>query len=497
MVTIRASSAAVFLAAALLSPLQAAPEAPTDYKLGDLAREDIITPVPLLVVNPAATEALKQKVAQQVQFIIRIRPQGAADAEKELRDNIAAARSKFMSALQRALGGRAPTEADLATPALTDAIRDTARDFPKDLPFDRLASYWVRGASEDFFVEGLLQPLREVMAQPIVNGDAENPVPTNLNVWLLPVKSLTDQPTLQEMDSAGTSVPPEKIISFWRARRLVETHFPPGQEALGRYVAGFVRANTYLDPALTEIVRARRTEGVTLNDTYSPAEVIVRKGQVIDRKALSALAALREKSLIGTLQVKLEQEQTLAGQITRQTKWLATALGVMVAILVLIFWRLRVWSARMIPPPPMLDDPALGGAAQQALPPGSAGDAMWRRRALQAEAKAERAQQAIRSGVLGWMREKVFRSLFSQRAELLSAQQKAEAEMRELEQRLEQLRTPLQERIAAYEKRIEGLEKELALKGEENRELIGARISVAKQQLTVERERERGWFATS
>jgi uncharacterized protein YceH (UPF0502 family) len=91
------------------------------------------------------------------------------------------------------------------------------------------------------------------------------------------------------------------------------------------------------------------------------------------------------------------------------------------------------------------------------------------------------------------MREKIFQTLFRQRADLLSVQQKAEAEMHELEQRLEQLHTPLQERISAYEKRIAELEKELAAKGEENRELIGARINVAKQQLSLERER----FATN
>jgi prefoldin subunit 5 len=89
------------------------------------------------------------------------------------------------------------------------------------------------------------------------------------------------------------------------------------------------------------------------------------------------------------------------------------------------------------------------------------------------------------------MKEKAVRSLVGQRADLLSAQQKAEAEMRELEARLEQLHTPLQQRISAYEARIVELEKDLAAKGEENRELIGARISVAKQQLMVERERGR------
>jgi hypothetical protein len=60
------------------------------------------------------------------------------------------------------------------------------------------------------------------------------------------------------------------------------------------------------------------------------------------------------------------------------------------------------------------------------------------------------------------MRNKIFRTMANQRAELLSAQQVAETEMRELEQRLAQLHAPLQVRINTYERRIQELEKELA-----------------------------------
>jgi predicted RNase H-like nuclease (RuvC/YqgF family) len=96
---------------------------------------------------------------------------------------------------------------------------------------------------------------------------------------------------------------------------------------------------------------------------------------------------------------------------------------------------------------------------------------------------------------MGWMRERIFQNLFRQRERLLTAQEKAEQEMRELEQRLGQLQAPLQDRIRAYERRIEELERELADKGEENRQLIGARIDVARQQLRM--ERERGGFGTN
>ena len=461
------------------------------YKLGDVATEDVVTPVPLIVVNPDATDALRQKVAQQVQFIVRQTPQSAGEAERELRGAITAARAAFPAALRRALRDRVPAESDLGTAAFANALQEVARDLPKSLPLEKLAPHWLRGASDEAVVASLLQPLREVMAQPVVSGKTENPLPANQSVRLLPVGGVNEAPTAQELENGGQSVAAGKVISLWRARRLVETYFPAGQEEMGRFAASFVRTNAYPDPALTDILRSKRMEGVTANDTYEAAQVIVRKGQTIDRKALSALAVMREKSLIGTLQTKLEQESTVAGQITRQTTWITAGLGGLGLALVVIFWRLRTR-----PPQAFLavasHDTETNGSKARALPGGGGeGDDAWRDRALEAEGKAERAQAAIRSGALGLMREKVFQTLSHQRGELLSTQQKAEAEMRELEQRLEQLHTPLQERISAYEKRIEELELDLAAKGEENRELIGARINVARQQLHVELERVR------
>jgi len=492
MVTLRASTAVTLLAMALVLPLRFAHAAVPDYKLGDVAQEDVYTPVPLLVVNPEATETLKQKVAQQAPFIVRWASQSAAEAETELRASIADAREKFLTAFRRALSGRAPAEADLNSPLFTGTLQQLARESAKDLPLDKLAPLWARAVSDEPVVASLLQPVREVMAQPIVGSKTENPVPTDQSVWLIPVKNVNATPTVQEMEHTGQAVSPGKIVGLWRARRVVETYFPLGEEQSGRFASSFVRPNAYPDPMLTTILRAKRLEGVTVNDTYDAAQVIVHQGQTIDHKALGALAAMREKSLIGTLQTKLEQEQSVAGQLTMQTKWIAAGLVGIGLGLFLIFWRLRVRPSGALVAIPSA--PTLTGADQKALP-GDAGEDTWRTRALEAEVKADRAHEAIRTGALGWMREKIFQSLFTQRAALLSAQQKAEAEMRELEQRLEQLHTPLQERINAYEKRIEELEQDLAAKGEENQELIGARISVAKQQLNV--EREHGRFGTN
>jgi len=87
------------------------------------------------------------------------------------------------------------------------------------------------------------------------------------------------------------------------------------------------------------------------------------------------------------------------------------------------------------------------------------------------------------------MMDKLVQKLVSQREHLLDTQQRAVADMAELEERLEKVHAPLQDRLRAYEQRIGDLEKELALKGEENRELIKAKIQMARKQLEAAKER--------
>lgn len=458
------------------------------YKLGDIADQDVITPVALTVVDPVATEKLKEKLSQEVLPVVRFSPSGASDAEQRLRQSLETAKSNFLTTLRHALNGQPPADLATTSPAYVAAIRIVSAESPAHLPFAQFAPLWIQNKSDHLLIADLVQPLKEVMVQPIVTSKTDSTIPSNQSVQLVTVSQLDASPTQQELEKPSTRLTSGKILSLWRARRLVETSFPPGQEDTGRFVASFVVANAAADPALTELLRARKKEGVTANNSYEAAQVIVRKGQIIDQAALSALAAMRERSLIGTLQSRLDQEQSIATQIKSQTKWIVGSLVFVCMALLLVLWRLR---AR--PPLPALAGPTqdmLPGAEDRLLSDGNNAE-VWRNRALIAEGKAERAHQAIRSGVLGWMREKIFQTLFRQRTELLSAQKKAELEMGELEQRLESLHAPLQERIRAYEQRIEELERELAAQGKANRDLIGARIAVARQHLDIERERSR------
>lgn len=144
----------------------------------------------------------------------------------------------------------------------------------------------------------------------------------------------------------------------------------------------------------------------------------------------------------------------------------------------------------------------LGGKRGPRLPPAAepltAADGLWQQRALEAERRAEQALAATRAELAPHLaqalREALVQELAIQRKELLQAQQLAAAEIAQLAQHLDELKAPMQERLRSYEMRIQELEKELAARSEENRELLKLKIEMVRQQLEVERSRNRMSF---
>jgi hypothetical protein len=125
-------------------------------------------------------------------------------------------------------------------------------------------------------------------------------------------------------------------------------------------------------------------------------------------------------------------------------------------------------------------------------------DDVWRQRALVAELRAEQAQAAVGASLAPHLaralKEALVQELAIQRKELLQAQQIAAAEIAQLTHHLDELRVPIQERLRSYEMRIQELEKELAARNEENRELLKLKIDMLRRQLEVESTRNRMEF---
>ncbi len=133
--------------------------------------------------------------------------------------------------------------------------------------------------------------------------------------------------------------------------------------------------------------------------------------------------------------------------------------------------------------------------AENAPSASAVSDSEWRRRALEAETRAEQAQAALKASLAPQLaeslKEAVVQGLAAQRSELLKAQQNAALEISELVHRLDELKAPMQDRLRSYEDRIAELEKDLAERNEENRELLKMKIEMTRRQLEVERARSR------
>jgi len=116
-----------------------------------------------------------------------------------------------------------------------------------------------------------------------------------------------------------------------------------------------------------------------------------------------------------------------------------------------------------------------------------------RQRTLAAEERAERATAALRTGLLRymsqWLRQKLFRKLIADRAQLLEAQHAATEKAMTVEERLARVEFQIQQQNSGYQQRIEELSRELMAAKEENRELIRAQIRQVKAEMEAARAR--------
>ena len=147
------------------------------------------------------------------------------------------------------------------------------------------------------------------------------------------------------------------------------------------------------------------------------------------------------------------------------------------------------------PSPLMLRPRSLVPPPSAEVTPANAEVETWRKRAFDAERRADQAQAAARASMAPhlaqMLRETVVQELATQRRELLKAQEEATLEIASMIRRFDSVQAPLQERLRSYETRIQELEKELNALSEENRELLKLKIEMIRHQLEVERVNNR------
>jgi hypothetical protein len=485
----------LILAIALLPILNLSAKELADYQLGDKAEEDIVATSKLSFVDPDATEVMREKEAQRVPVIIRYYTNTANDLEARFRQEFAATRENFLSSINKAFGHRTLSAEELSSfkfDSLAVLFQKQNTLFPVST---NRAALWASGDEDEAFQASVAATLRTAMSAII----RPEPMPGNFklgnNVRLFPLGNTNESVNLQEAGLTTHNFAKTNMVTLAQVRKDFQALFARDEKDIAKYLAALLSPNCVVDEGVTTELRSRRIDGLWTVADYAPGEIIAHRGQVIDKKMKLAIDQLKDKAVVSQLQALQVKQQAAVGQLQQlvandkatgsqaqqHVMWLMGALAAMVLILAVVTWQL---SRRK--PVSLLPVPASGGELE------------WQQRALVAEQRTEKLQTAARAGLLAhlsqWLSRMLTQRLLSQRRMLLDSQDNAASEMAALEARLEKVQAPLQVRLAAYEHRIAELEKELAVRGEENRELLKAKIEMMRKQLEAERGKNRVEF---
>jgi hypothetical protein len=449
------------------------------YRVGDTAEEDVVTPVQLDVIDPDATAARKAEEALKTPAIFRSYPDTAAQVENEFLAAFAEAHASFVAAVQNTFHKPILDKATVASPDFEHFVAVfNARNKSFPITAD-LAAEWARGGMGAAIDDKLRESLLQIMQRPVRSDDLPDGFALSETLRLVPVNNPKEKLTLDDAEQHGRLIPQTSVTIISQLRDLFCEDFSKSQQPVARAWAVFLKPNCAFDENLTQQARARQIARLAVIAHYDAGEIVVRHGQTIDAKIQAALDQLYGKTAPGQLgrqiaaardqaqqareQARNTQSQALA--IRARNQWLTIALLGVSALALLALWEAARYRRRA-----------------SLLPS----------RALLVEAgTAERGQLMFPANLAPYLaqtlKEAVVQELAAQRRELLMVQEEATVEIAAMIHRLDSAQAPVRERLHLYETRILELEKELAVRNEENRELLKLKIEMIRRQLEAER----------
>jgi 7TM-HD extracellular len=498
----------------------------SSYKIGDVAQEDIKATVPFDVVNAVATDALKSSRAIAIPAIYREDTQMTNVIIKKFFTAFTTARSNFYKAVAAAYGKPSVDSITADGPDFGYFVTDfnvENKGFP--IP-PALAKDWAQGNTGAEFRDKWLDALLASMNGHVRPDHLPPLFVIHKNIRVVPVNSMDETFSLDGANKHGVVIVATNIPTITHLRKVFRDQFSPDEQPLARVLANFIQPDCLPDVELTQAARDDAVRGVVVTDHFDKDQLIVARGKTIDAEAKAALDVYSEKLIPGALNQQIAAEhqrtveeqqradqaqqraqaehqaaalaqqqqqqaiadreaaqqraldeqahaaamqeqalaaQTLALKIHERNEWLMAAVGGISVLAAAVLFRL-VSQRRMVP----ITVPAR----------------LQRMEKSPATVPAELAPYLAER-----LKEAVVQGLAQQRAELLDAQKMAAQEIAELVNRLDQLQAPMQERLRAYQDRIQELQKELTQRTEENRELLKMKIEMMRKHLESERSR--------
>ena len=517
---IRRNIAALFLSLTVALPAKDV----SQYQVGDTIETDVITPIALRVTDNHAIEALNAQAVTEVPAIFQFNAAVISEIEMGLRSQLGSMRTNFLETMASVFKvSRLDTES-ISSPRfqmLFATFTNQHREFPR---LAALIPLWAEDKPDDDVIVRFQEPLREIMKSRIRPDplDSEPLVGPKLRFV---TNSYPSEPLLAaDVEKPTTAIEATSVPALSQARAAFLTNFTSDDLTEIQFLAALLRPNCLLEADWTSQARARYVDAHTTIQRFEPGDKLATRGQVADEKIIAALQLLRTMNVIPLVTpptpppaepqpvapVAAQETPapvTVATTVSTPTPMLSIWWVAMAPALFALGWWLAKRNRRgvllpariagggeraaVVECPTCQEEIIIPAATVRALMKTSGDD--WQERALLAEHRAHEAHEVIRRGTWKqfshWLRRRFVRRLITDRTQLLDSQQAAADEMAELERRLDELHAPLQDRLRTYELRVAELEKSLAQKDSQSRDLIQAKIRLTRQHLEAERAR--------
>jgi hypothetical protein len=427
-----------------------------EYRVGDKAERDVIAPFPIVAVDADKTAELRSKELPRIPAIFRWDTNAAQRAVAEFKSVIAEEQARFIEALINDYRKASLDERAVNTQRfrkLVNSLQDTNRAFPLTMA---IAKTWATNGDD----AALLWDVQGQFAEAATLYIRTDQWPANwLSSWQFKAipGDATNAVTLALADKAKLVLRRTNFFAVGKLRSDFQKKFPRELRPYAKFAASLLRPNCFPEEGLTRELRERRLRGIWSARNYAAGEPIVRAGETVTPLNKLALDELR----VRLLAMKAQEAPT-------RPEWVEPAVaggaGVILVCAGIVVWSLRRRRAAML-------------ALQVTAPAGISADPA---------ARAQLVEKLTR--LLG---ESFVKRLFVDRTKLLESQGDATAQTQQLEERIETIQTRVQQKYREYEERIAQLEQELATAEEEKRDLIRAKIVLARQELEAERAKHR------
>ncbi len=427
----------------------------------------LFAPVDLEVIDVDATVAIASKAGAHVPIVLIHDPGVALVVSGAFDTAFVETRGRFLDLMEAHLGARVLDAAAVGSQAFRDFRADFQAANTRVPVSPALAQTWARGFDGEP-VRDRIHRLLHALERDELIGELR---PAS-SVFVVTPGASESARTWGEVAPRARAVDPSAVLSVPAAGELLRRRADPLDRAAEGFLAGMLRPNVTEDRHLSGLLLRERLGDAVVHRTVVRGERLAVAGRPVDAWAGLALEQLARTGIrpldappaaeTGTQAAPDLPARSAVHVPGARPAW-AWWLGGVAALLAAAATVYAVVSARRR---------ARGGVVvltgSSAIPGGG----------------------VVAQPLRAWS-DRVLRALFTQRSVLLANEQAASRRVEEMEERLARLQPAIAEKIRGYELRIAALEKDIAERDAETRELLRAKLVLARKELEAEVTRNR------